>query len=169
MRKILIFMVTAALLTVGCKGKKEEFKAADGSVSAVHQGAKWVILGPDGKSLFQDSDSVRVAETGEDGHPMTVFSYKDGRQTVVQFYSSMALRCRGDIVDGQREGLWQYFYENGQLQTEATYVAGREDGEYRVYRENGVPYYIGQYASGARTGMWEVYDPDGNLVERKEY
>ena len=63
----------------------------------------------------------------------------------------------------------QYYYENGNLQAEATYVDGREEGPYRVFRENGVPYYIGQYTAGARTGMWEVYDPQGNLVEQKEY
>lgn len=168
MRKMLIFMVAAAVLTVGCKGRDEVYKASDGSYSAVHHDAKWVITGPDGNDLVPDCDSMRVVERGEDGHPLTVYCYKEGRQTVLQFYSSMALRMRGDVVDGRRDGLWQYFYENGSPQVEATYVDGREDGEYRVYRESGVPYYVGRYKAGARVGVWEVYDADGNLVEAKQ-
>ena len=169
MRKILIIMIAATLAATGCKGNKEEFKSADGAVSAVHQGSKWLITDADGREVVEGYDSMRVAEVGESGHPMTVYYYKNGRQTVVQYYTTMALRCKGDIVDGQRDGLWQYYYENGNLQTEATYADGREDGEYRVYRENGVPYYIGYYAKGVRTGVWEVYDQEGNLVEKREY
>ena len=169
MHKTLILIVFSAFVMIGCKGQSEEYKAADGSVQAVHKGDKWIITGADGREVVTDYDSMRVAEVGEDGHPTSVFYYKDGRQICLQYYSSMALRCRGDIVDGQREGLWQYYYENGNLQAEATYVAGREEGPYRIFRENGVPYYIGQYSSGVRTGMWEVYDPEGNLVETKEY
>ncbi len=169
MRKILIFIAVVALFATGCQTKKEEYKSADGSVQAVLKGEKWSITGPDGRELVPDCDSMRVAEVGEDGHPTTVFYYKNGRQTVLQFYSAMRLRCRGDIVNGQRDGLWQYFYDNGNIQTEATYVDGREDGDYRVYRDNGAPYYIGRYSHGVRTGTWEVYDAEGNLVEKKEY
>ena len=169
MRKTLVLTLAAALLAVGCTTKKEEFKAVDGSVSAVHQGKKWTITGADGREVVEGYDSMRVAEMGENGHPMTVFYYKEGRQTVLQYYTSMALRCRGDIVDGKRDGLWQYFYDNGNLQTEATYVDGREEGDYRVWRENGKPYYMGRYSGGVRTGVWEVYDNDGTLVQQKEY
>lgn len=168
MKRIMIF-VAAAMMFAACGGRSEVFEAADGSVQAVHRGDKWTITGPDGREVVTDYDSMQVAEVGENGHPMSVFYYKNGRQTCLQYYSSMAVRCRGDIVDGKRDGLWQYYYENGNLQAEATYVDGCEEGPYRVFRENGVPYYIGQYTAGARTGMWEVYDPQGNLVEQKEY
>lgn len=169
MRKILIFIFAAAFLVVSCKPGKEEFRSADGAVNAVHQGDKWTITGPDGREVVEGYDSMRVAEVGENGHPMTVFYFTGDRQTVVQYYASMTLRSRGDIVGGRRDGLWQYYYENGNLQSEATYVAGREEGDYRVFRENGVPYYIGKYSNGVRTGTWEVYDMEGNLVQQKEY
>ncbi len=169
MRKILIFMAVAVFVATACQGKKEQYAAADGSVQAVKQGEKWTITGRDGREVVEAYDSMCVAEVGEDGHPTTVYYYKDGRQSVLQYYTGMILRCRGDIVNGRRDGLWQYFYENGNLQTEATFVDGREDGDYRVYRENGLPYYIGRYSHGTRVGTWEVYDLEGNLVDTKEY
>lgn len=162
-------MTVAALLAGACQSKKEQYAAVDGSVQAVKQGEKWTITGRDGREVVEDYDSMRVVEIGADGHPTTVYYYKDGRQTALQYYTGMILRCRGDIVDGRRDGLWQYYYENGNLQAEATYVDGREEGDYRVYRENGLPYYIGRYSGGVRTGTWEVYDQEGNLVETKEY
>ena len=170
MRKILIITIAGALLAVGCgtkKGGKQVFEG--GAATAVHDDGQWTITGADGNELVTDYDSMRIAEVGDDGHPATVFYFKDGRQICLQFYSNMALRSRGDIVEGQREGLWQYFFADGTLQAEATFVAGKEDGPYRVYRENGVPYYIGQYKEGVRTGTWEVYDPEGNLVQKQEY
>ena len=171
MRKNLIIMLAAVAVVLGCTSRKEEFKAADGSVCAVHdeRSDSWTIMGPDGREVVTGYDSMRVAEVSEDGHPMTVIYYTGNRQTVLQYFSSMALRCRGELVDGLREGLWQFYYENGNLQSEATFVAGRESGEKRVFRENGVPYYIGHYDNGVRVGTWEAYDPDGGLVEKREY
>jgi len=169
MRKILILTLVLATVVVGCTSKKEEYKSADGAVTAVHRGERWTITGADGREVVEGYDSMRVAEVGEDGHPMTILYYKGDVQTVIQYYATMELRCRGELKDGKREGLWQYWYENGNLQAEATYVGGREDGDYRVWREDGTPYYLGRYSNGARTGVWEVYDKDGNLVERREY
>ena len=169
MRKILIIIAAVAFVAAGCQQKKEEYKAADGSVQAVRQGEKWTLTGRDGNELVADYDSMRVAEVGEDGHPTTIYYYKDGRQMVFQYYTGMILRCRGDIVGGQREGLWQYFFENGNLQAEATYVNGREEGEKRVYRENGLPYYIGRYSNGMPVGTMEFYDEEGNLAGTKEF
>ena len=170
MRNILILTLAAVLFMAGCAHKGQEKQVFSGvAASAVNDGGQWTITGPDGKELVTDYDSMRVAELGEDGHPATVFYFKQGRMICLQFYSNMALRGKGDVVDGQREGEWQYFFADGTLQAEATYVNGREEGPYRVYRENGVPYYIGQYKEGVRTGTWEFYDPEGNLVQKMEY
>ncbi len=173
MRKLaglLIVAVAVTMMMSACNnsGKdRQEYSGTD--AVAVREGGQWTITGPDGRELVTDYDSMRVAEVGEDGHPATVLYFKQGRQTCIQLYSNMALRCRGDIVDGQRDGEWRYYFADGTPQAEATFVAGREDGPYRVYRENGMPYYIGQYKDGVRTGTWEVYDPEGNLVQRQEY
>ena len=171
MKRILTATLMMATIMAGCANHKQEYKAADGSACAVldERSGKWTITGADGREVVTDYDSMRVTEVGEDGHPMTIVYYKANRETLIQYYSSMTMRARGDLADGKRDGLWQFFFEDGSLQAEASYVDGREDGPYRVLRENGVPYYIGQYSAGARTGTWEIYDPEGNLSQKIEY
>ncbi len=172
MKKILFFSLGAALLfTVACTAKTQQFKAADGSVTAtVKVGTnEWKIVDANGQEPMIDYDSMRVVEVGEDGHPMTIVYYKGNEQLHLQYYSTMQLRSQGRVVDGLREGHWVYYHPSGIVQSECDFVHGLEQGPYRVYRENGVPYYIGQYEQGRPVGTWEIYDPDGNLAGTKEY
>jgi antitoxin component YwqK of YwqJK toxin-antitoxin module len=162
----------AGLLMVACKGgRTETFSAADGSVTATHnvRTGQWSITDAQGKEPVAEYDSMRVVETGEDGHPMTVVYYSGNQQRWLQYYTTMQLRSEGTMVDGQREGRWVFYHANGNIQTEATFIGGKEEGSYRVFRENGAPYYIGQYSGGQPVGLWEVYDQEGNLVEKSEY
>ena len=171
MKKNIAMAVGMALLAMACTAKTNEYSAADGAVKAtVKVGTdEWHITKADGTEVVPDYDSMRVMQTGDEGHPMTVVYYIGNRQHWLQYYSTMQLRSEGDMVGGQREGRWVYYHPNGNVQSECTFVAGQEDGPYRVYRENGRPYYLGQYTAGQRTGRWEVYDDMGVLVETKEY
>lgn len=170
MKKMLYVLLLTAT-AVACNGKTQEYSSADGTVQAVYQerSQSWTIKGPDGREVVTGYDSMRVAEVSDDGHPMSVVYYTGNRQHWLQYYSSMQLRCEGEIVNGLREGRWVYYHPNGIVQSECTYVGGKEEGQYRVMRENGVPYYIGQYSHGQRVGTWEVYDENGQLVEKREY
>lgn len=158
-------------MLAACGGKTETFSADDGSVKAEHKEGtdQWRITGPDGREVVTDYDSMRVVEVSEDGHPMTVCYFKGKEQQWLQYYSTMAKRSEGRMVDGRREGRWVYYHPDGSVQTECTFAGGVEEGPYKVLREGGIPYYIGQYTHGRRTGRWEVYDEDGNLVTTKEY
>ena len=164
-------IIAATLLLTACTAKTQRFEAADGSLTASldKRTGEWTITDADGREPVADYDSMRVVEAGEDGHPMTVVYYTGREQRWLQYYTTMQLRSEGTMVDGRREGRWVFYHANGNVQCEATFVGGREEGPYRVYRENGAPYYIGLYHDGQPVGQWEVYDPEGNLVERKEY
>lgn len=172
MKKITTLVLGATLLlTVACTEKTQQFKAADGSVTATHKlkSDQWKIVDARGQEPMTDYDSMRVVEVGEDGHPMTIVYYKGNEQLHLQYYSTMQLRSQGRVVDGQREGHWAFYHPSGIVQSECDFVNGLEQGPYHVYRENGVPYYIGQYNQGRPTGTWEIYDPEGNMVGTKEY
>lgn len=133
-------------------------------------GSNWVFLDPTGNNFFSGStDSIRVLELSEYETPATVCFYHDSTQNLFQFYSTCVLRSQGKIINGQREGQWQFFFANGQPQTVATFIGGKEEGEYIVYHENGIPFYRGLYREGHRTGTWEVYDEEANLVATQEY
>lgn len=143
---------------------------ARGKFDATHpQGGVWHFYTREGASYLDAVDSVRVVELGEVENPATVYFYHDSTMTIRQFYSTGMLRCQGSMVNGQREGLWQFYFSNGQLQTEATFTGGKENGTYTVYRENGVPYYRGQYRLGTRVGAWELYDEQANLISTQQY
>lgn len=143
---------------------------AEGHFDASHpQGYNWKLTNRDGDAIGGDADSVSVIEMGDAENPATLYFYHDSTTTLRQFYSTGVLRSEGIIVNGQREGLWQFFFANGRPQTEATFVGGKEEGAYTVYRENGVPYYRGMYKAGRRIGTWELYDEQANLVSTQEY
>lgn len=143
---------------------------AQGNFDSQHPlGDSWQFRTRDGADYTDGVDSLKVAELGDAENPATVFFYRDSTITLRQFYSTGALRSQGEIVAGQREGVWVFYFANGSKQTEATFVNGKEEGTYTVYRENGVPYYRGQYRDGKRTGTWELYDEAANLVSTQEY
>lgn len=176
MKKFFIIALAVVLFTACNNTTTREYRAADNSVVAICQysgddslHAVWQFLGPDGKPLFKDCDSLLVVDRGLEGHPMTVCFYFKDRQEWIQYYSTMQLRSQGAFVNGQREGRWVFFFPNGLTQTECTFIGGKENGPYKVFRENGIPYYIGQYDNGQRTGTWEIYDADGTLVTTQEY
>lgn len=170
-KSLIAFPCMLLALLVGCTQKTQEFAAADGSIKATYneRTGEWHITDADGTEVIPEYDSMRVTEVSADGHPMTVVYYSGSVEHWLQYYSTMQLRSKGDIVGGMREGHWVFYHPAGNIQAEATYIGGREEGPYRVYRENGVPYYIGQYHDGERTGVWEVYDEQGQLVATQEY
>lgn len=143
---------------------------AEGRFDADHtQGTDWKLTSRDGADYGNGTDSLRVAELGDAENPATVFFYHDSTMTIRQFYSTGTLRSEGKMVNGLREGPWNFYFANGNPQTEATFANGKEEGTYTVYRENGVPYYRGQYKEGKRIGTWELYDDQANLVSTQEY
>lgn len=170
-RNIAVAALSVLVLTAAaCGAKTQEFSAQDGSVKAVLKSSgQWKITNGQGQEPVADYDSMRVVEVGEDGHPMTVIYYKGSEQHVRQYYTTMQVRCEGQMVDGLREGRWVFYHPNGNVQSECTYVQGHEEGPYRVYREDGKPYYLGHYKEGKPVGTWEFYDGDGNLAGTKVY
>lgn len=143
---------------------------AEGHFDATHPlGNQWHLHTREGGTIDGDADSVRVMELGDAENPATLYFYRDSTVTLRQFYSTGILRSEGRIINGQREGRWQFFFANGRPQTEATFIGGKEDGAYTVYRENGVPYYRGMYKAGRRIGIWELYDEEAHLISTQKY
>jgi antitoxin component YwqK of YwqJK toxin-antitoxin module len=47
----------------------------------------------------------------------------------IEYYSNGNVWIKGQKNSkGQREGLWEYFYENGNIERRITYKDGKEDG-----------------------------------------
>ena len=56
----------------------------------------------------------------------------------IEYYSNGNVWIKGQKNSkGQREGLWEYFYENGNIERRITYKDGKEDGIEGGFDEQG--------------------------------
>jgi len=98
---------------------------------------------------------------------------KDGKTIVVkeeQFYEDGTLEYTGEFDDnGERHGLWKYYYPNSQLWSTGTYDHGKMTGKKQVYWEDGTLRYEGQFKNDVKTGTWTFYNADGSVLQTKDF
>ena len=71
----------------------------------------------------------------------------------IEYYTNGNVRVKGQGNSvGQREGLWEWFYENGNIERRTPYVGGEVDGIQEVFDEQG---------NITQTRLWK----DGKLIE----
>ena len=71
---------------------------------------------------------------------------------------------RGQLLNGQRHGVWNSYYDSGMPWSQVSYDAGTEHGTYRTYHPNGEPAIEGAYDQGTRIGTWSFYSSEGELI-----
>lgn len=144
---------------------------ASGDYSNDHEfGEGWQFFNAKGEPLYEGSyDSLKVLEYTAEHRPLSVAYYSGNEEMRYQFNENYTLNAKGKVVNGMKEGLWEFYYANGQKLLEARYLNDVENGTYNSYRENGIPYFRGFYINGKRANVWEVYDEAGNLIQRKDY
>ena len=85
------------------------------------------------------------------------------------FYENGKPKMRGILENNQNAGPWEYFFESGQLQmTGAVYDSTRQ-GPWRFYYENGPLKQEGTFEEGKKTGTWKEYFEDGALKSKAVY
>ena len=132
-------------------------------------GRNWKLFNDKGEEYISTYDSMRVLEMTADNRPLSVAYYKDNVETRFQFNDNYSINAKGCVVDGKKDGLWEFYYANGQKMLEAHYQDGVENGAYNSYRENGIPYFLGFYINGRRANIWEFYDDQGNIAGRQDF
>lgn len=83
---------------------------------------------------------------------------KDGKQKV-----------KGQYINGQEDGKWEYWDEKGNTQKEANYSLGRLRGYFIEYYKDGKKKAEGNYYYDYKTGKWMEWDEDGKVTEDKTY
>jgi antitoxin component YwqK of YwqJK toxin-antitoxin module len=92
--------------------------------------------------------------------------------TLLLFFAGLyahAENCKGETVDGKKQGFWQCFYDDGTLQEEGNYTADLKTGEWKIYHANGKLAMKGTYENGVEKGQWTVYDDQGNQLDVIDY
>ena len=92
---------------------------------------------------------------------------KDGEY--IARYENGALKMKGLMKDGKREGTWKSWYSNGSSWSESTYTKGKKTGKTTTWYENGQKRYEGNYTSDAPTGTWTYWDEKGKFASSQDY
>ena len=59
------------------------------------------------------------------------------------------------------------FYDNGLPRFKGDYLNGEMHGPWEFFRKDGSLMRSGEFIEGAQTGIWRTYDRAGNLVSEK--
>lgn len=74
------------------------------------------------------TEKEKIISTYADGKPKVVFYFTDASDTLTYrkevFYPSGNYSYTGNIVNGKKEGVWTWWYENGYRKDKCTYVNG---------------------------------------------
>jgi uncharacterized protein len=132
-----------------------------------------IVYNPDGKpgSILKESGVKKIYETyfsnkkpqehielacGVYYGPVTRW-FPDGKP----FYSYT-------LLNGKREGKFQYYDMRNQLEREGTYIDGWAEGVWKGY-ENGKLDYVGRYFNNNFDSTWTYYHPDGKVASIGNY
>jgi antitoxin component YwqK of YwqJK toxin-antitoxin module len=60
------------------------------------------------------------------------------------------------------------FYENGLPRFKGDYLEGEMHGSWEFFRKDGSLMRAGEFKRGIQVGIWRTFDRSGNLVSEKE-
>ena len=70
---------------------------------------------------------------------------------------------------GQREGIWELFYENGNIERRTPYKEGKRDGIEECFDEQGNIKWRIPYKGGKRDGIEEWFHKNRNIIETRHW
>ena len=84
-------------------------------------------------------------------------------------YPSGVIQSEGLMVDGEKEGLWIYYFVDGAVRSEKNYSNGLLHGSELWFHPNGQVGWQEYYVHGAAHGVFSYFDSSGNLTLKKHY
>jgi len=88
----------------------------------------------------------------------------------IEYYDNGNVWIKGQKNSkGQREGLWEWFYENGNIEARIPYKEGKEDGIAEWFYSNGNIYRRSPCKEGKEHGIEERFDEQGNITETRHW
>ena len=79
------------------------------------------------------------------------------------YYDNGALKCKGTLVDGKREGLLLCYYPDGKVKLASNWKDGKRDGRRITYYRNGEKEDVYFFKKGVPNGQIQFYDSTGTL------
>ena len=72
-------------------------------------------------------------------------------------------------MDGERDGLWTWYYGNGAKMFEGEFQSGIPMGKHKYWYDNGQIEMMGKYKAGEMEGRWDYFDNNGFPAMQLDY
>jgi len=88
----------------------------------------------------------------------------------IEYYDNGNVWIKGQKnSSGQRESLWEYFWENGNIQWRIPYKEDKRDGIKEWFYENGNILSRTPYKDDKIDGTQKFYDEQGNITQTRHW
>ena len=67
----------------------------------------------------------------------------------------------GNVVNGKKEGLWTFWYDNGRKIKEGSFEDGKLEGVWTYWNQRGEKESEGTFKAGKGSGLWIFWHPNG--------
>jgi antitoxin component YwqK of YwqJK toxin-antitoxin module len=129
---------------------------------------------------FKEGKEDGIAEWfDEQGNISKTYVWKDGKLIEetkpkltphIKYHNNGNVWIKGQLnSSGQREGLWEFFYENGNISMRTSYKEGKIDGIVESFYENGNIHWRISYIESVKDGIEEWFDERGNIVKTRHW
>ena len=88
-----------------------------------------------------------------------------GEDSGVASFPSDAIFEEGDLVDGEKNGLWTRYYAHGAMQSEIHYAGNQPFGDYRLHGEEGELFEEGRWENSMNVGALRRYWPNSSIQQ----
>ncbi len=78
-------------------------------------------------------------------------------------------RDEGELVAGERDGVWKSYLGDGTLVAEVTYDAGQREGAAKTFHDNGEAACAGMYRDDLKDGAWTCWHDNGALAAKQAW
>jgi len=118
---------------------------------------------------FDEQGNITATQLWKDGKLIeNTKPMKKKLTPYIKYWDNGNVWIKGQLnSSGQREGLWEVFYESGNIQSRIPYKEGKEDGIQEVFYESGNIQSRIPYKEGKIDGIQEWFDEQGNITETR--
>ena len=106
----------------------------------------------------------------KDGIRINQYNMDGKKDGIWEYYwDNGILEGKGNYKNDLRDGLWEEYFSDGKLRYRGNYKNDLRDGIWEFYHENGKLYCKGLYNDGSQNALWEFYHENGQLHRKITY
>ena len=88
---------------------------------------------------------------------------------VNSFYNNGKIKESGHLINGQKDGLWKYWFASGNKKSEENYINGKSNGKWILWYENQNLKLVGEFLNGESHGVRSEWYENGTRKEQGSF